>query len=238
MRPARLYRNDIPTGRTRLKFVVLGDSNVGKTTFITRYMDPYTEVFGTVSTCMCDFMVKTVDITEYGEVELQIWDTVGEKYRNSRDNGNDAVPSVTFRDAHGYILMYDLCNYDSFLSIRDRWLKRIETLVGNGGFSKGDNTEGDNVFKILVVANKCELLSQRQVTREEGRTLTTELGLPYIEISARSDEAKNVGLPFLMLIDRVMSELTEDNSLATPRTRRNESVPLTPVSTGVQDYCC
>ena len=45
----------------------------------------------------------------------------------------------------------------------------------------------EGVFKILV-GNKCDLIEQRQVSKEMGKQLADSYGIPFIETSAKNNE--------------------------------------------------
>jgi small GTP-binding protein len=63
------------------KIAVIGDSSVGKTNLLLRYVNSdYHQTH--VATIGIDFKVKTVDLDGY-RIKLQIWDTAGqERFRN------------------------------------------------------------------------------------------------------------------------------------------------------------
>ncbi len=107
------------------KLLIIGNSSVGKTSFLFRYCDDsFTSAF--VSTVGIDFKVKTVFRGEK-RVKLQIWvrndifvrictnglqDTAGqERYRT--------ITTAYYRGAMGFILMYDITNEESFNSVQD-----------------------------------------------------------------------------------------------------------------------
>lgn len=93
------------------KLLIIGNSSVGKTSFLFRYADDsFTSAF--VSTVGIDFKVKTVYRNEK-RVKLQIWDTAGqERYRT--------ITTAYYRGAMGFLLMYDITNQDSFGAVHDR----------------------------------------------------------------------------------------------------------------------
>ncbi|XP_015430440.1 PREDICTED: ras-related protein Rab-3 [Dufourea novaeangliae] len=97
------------------KLLIIGNSSVGKTSFLFRYADDsFTSAF--VSTVGIDFKVKTVFRNEK-RVKLQIWDTAGqERYRT--------ITTAYYRGAMGFILMYDITNEESFNSVQD-WVERV-----------------------------------------------------------------------------------------------------------------
>jgi len=92
------------------KLLIIGNSSVGKTSFLFRYADDsFTSAF--VSTVGIDFKVKTVFRNEK-RVKLQIWDTAGqERYRT--------ITTAYYRGAMGFILMYDVTNEESFNAVQD-----------------------------------------------------------------------------------------------------------------------
>jgi small GTP-binding protein len=58
------------------KIAVIGDSSVGKTNILMRYVSAdYHQTH--VATIGIDFKVKTIDIDNY-RIKLQIWDTAGQ----------------------------------------------------------------------------------------------------------------------------------------------------------------
>ena len=62
----------------------------------------------------------------------------------------------------------------------------------------------DNVVKILV-GNKCDLESQRQVSFEEGQELADHYGVRFIETSAK--DSKNVEKTYALMTHWIMTKL-------------------------------
>ncbi|XP_027528675.1 ras-related protein Rab-27B-like, partial [Neopelma chrysocephalum] len=105
-----------------LKLLALGDSGVGKTTFLFRYTEnSFNPKF--IATVGIDFREKRVVYPRPGsdgspgktfKVHLQLWDTAGqERFRS--------LTRAFFRDAMGFLLIFDLTNFQSFLNVRD-WM--------------------------------------------------------------------------------------------------------------------
>lgn len=92
------------------KILLIGNSAVGKTSFLFRYCDDsFTSAF--VSTVGIDFKVKTIT-RNHKKVKLQIWDTAGhERYRT--------ITTAYYRGAMGFILMYDVTHEESFNAVQD-----------------------------------------------------------------------------------------------------------------------
>ncbi len=72
----------LKTAAKDYKFVLVGDSAVGKSSLLNRFVDKvYTESF--LSTIGVDFKFKKVRI-DNNDVKLQIWDTAGINSINNR----------------------------------------------------------------------------------------------------------------------------------------------------------
>ena len=144
------------------KVLLLGNSDVGKSSLILRYVDQvWSDTF--VPTIGVDFKVKTSQL-ENKNIKMQIWDTAGqERFRN--------VISSYFRGAHGILLIYDVTNRDSFKNL-ESWLIEIE------------KNASENVLKILI-GNKNDLQDEKEITTEEGEAFAKRNGMQFIETSAK-----------------------------------------------------
>lgn len=147
----------------RTKIVLLGDQSVGKTSLITRFMyDTFDNTYQ--ATIGIDFLSKTMYL-EDRTVRLQLWDTAGqERFRS-------LIPSY-IRDSSAAIVVYDITNRNSFLST-SKWIDDVRS-------------ERGNEVTIFLVGNKADLSEKRQVTHEEATAKTTELGIMFMETSAKA----------------------------------------------------
>ncbi|XP_059078849.1 ras-related protein Rab-3-like isoform X3 [Tigriopus californicus] len=166
------------------KLLIIGNSSVGKTSFLFRYADDsFTSAF--VSTVGIDFKVKTV-FRQDKRVKLQIWDTAGqERYRT--------ITTAYYRGAMGFILMYDVTNEESFSSVHD-WCTQIKTY-------SWDNAQ------VILVGNKCDMEDERVISFERGKQLADSLGLEFYETSAK--ENINVRAVFERLVDIICDKMSE-----------------------------
>ncbi|KAL6064000.1 hypothetical protein STEG23_028520, partial [Scotinomys teguina] len=139
----------IPSTPDRLfKIVFVGDSAVGKTSFLRRLCEARFSS-GMAATVGIDYRVKTVTV-DGAKVALQLWDTAGqERYR--------CVTQQFFRKADGVVVMYDLTAKQSFLSIR-QWLSSVEEAVGDR-------------IPLLLLGNKLDNEKEREVPRGLGEQL-------------------------------------------------------------------
>lgn len=98
-------------------------------------------------------------------IRLQLWDTAGqERFRT-------LIPSY-IRDSHVAIVVYDITNRQSFKDA-SRWIDDVRT------------ERGDQVI-IVLVGNKTDLRDNRVVTVDEGEAKAKELGVLFMETSAKA----------------------------------------------------
>ncbi|KAM6332028.1 LOW QUALITY PROTEIN: ras-related protein Rab-3A-like [Alca torda] len=143
------------------KILIIGNSSVGKTSFLSYADDSFTPAF--VSTVGIDFKVKTIYRNDK-RIKLQIWDTAGHEYRT--------ITTAYYRGAMGFILMYDITNEESFNAVQD-WSTQIKTYSYNA--------------QVLLVGNKCDMEDERVVSSEKGRQLAEHLGFEFFEASAKDN---------------------------------------------------
>lgn len=166
------------------KLLIIGNSSVGKTSFLFRYVDDsFTSAF--VSTVGIDFKVKTV-FRKDKRIKLQIWDTAGqERYRT--------ITTAYYRGAMGFLLMYDITNQESFNAVQD-WATQIKTY------------SWDNA-RVVLVGNKCDMEDDRLVPTEDGQRLAEELGFQFFEASAKDNI--NIKQVFEHLVDDICEKMNE-----------------------------
>ena len=145
----------------KIKILTLGDFAVGKTSFITKFIDnKFSEVY--LSTIGVDFKFKTQVLPNGKKVKIQFIDTAGqERYRSIAYN--------MIKNADGILLMYDITRKETFDNVSN-WIENIrENKISN--------------FPIILIGNKSDLENERQVTKEEGEAKSKELGLLFFETS-------------------------------------------------------
>ncbi|MBN3317031.1 EFC4A protein, partial [Atractosteus spatula] len=101
------------------KLVFIGNSGVGKTSFIQRYCRRsfLPNINATVG---MDFQVRTVTV-DSTPIALQLWDTAGqERFRS--------ITQQYFRKADGMLAMYDVTSSASFIAVRN-WLDSVQVRV-------------------------------------------------------------------------------------------------------------
>ena len=149
-----------------IKVILVGDSGVGKTSIIGRFINQYkSNVESTITT---SFYSKIETIKDH-ELNFQIWDTVGQEQFRS-------LNSIFFKDAHICLLVYDITREDTFSSIKDYWYSSV---IENGG-------EG---IIIGVAGNKNDLYMNEKVDRQEVRDFCNEINALFRFTSAVQNES-------------------------------------------------
>ncbi len=102
-----------------IKVVILGESGVGKTSIISRFInDTFDEEL--VTTTGASYVSKSMKFSDKNQVlNFEIWDTAGqEKYRS--------LTQIFYKDASIAILVYDITNKDSFDELQNYWYEQIK----------------------------------------------------------------------------------------------------------------
>ena len=167
----------------KLKVVLLGDSGVGKTNLISRYVTNKFEE-DTKSTIGVEFFCKTYKVNNDKIIKVEIWDTAGqERYKS--------ITSVYYKGAKGAFIVYDITKKDSFKNI-DKWIQDLREF-------------GEDDAAILIVGNKSDLEESREVTTDEVKKKAEVYKMAYCETSAL--KSKNINYAFQTLIKLVAEKM-------------------------------
>ena len=163
--------------RTYISLATLGNSNVGKTNIINNFLGlEFSEK--NLTTIGIDFKIKNVILENNSKLKVKIWDTAGqERFRS--------MAFSFLKNIQGILLIYDLTDKSSFLSI-DKWISNLE-----------NNLDMKNV-PIILVGNKNDKEDERKVSYEEGLKYAQKYNFQFFEMSAKTGE--NVKEAFLTLI--------------------------------------
>lgn len=148
-----------------LKIVVVGDSGVGKTCLLLRFVRDQWEG-ETQPTLGVEFLTKVV-ATETHKIQLQLWDTAGQELFRSVTRGY-------YRGSAGALIVFDVTSVDSFKNV-DKWLQDLRDVARS------------DVVTVLI-GNKCDLADKRAVSTEEARAYAEANGMLYFETSAKTGD--------------------------------------------------
>ena len=149
------------------KVVLLGDSGVGKTCIISRYISGSFDD-NSATTNGASYCSKNVTYDKLGKsLLLDIWDTAGqEKYK--------ALTKFFYKDAAVCILVYDITRRDSYENLKNFWYSQLK------------ENSGTNIV-LGVAGNKCDLYEKEDVKEEEARQFADEIGAIFKLTSAQNN---------------------------------------------------
>ena len=158
-----------------LKLLLLGDSSVGKTSILLKYISNKFDD-SSISTVGVDYMDKIIDYNKF-KIKLQIWDTSGEeKFRTITKN--------FYRNADGLLVVFDLTKKESYDHIKS-WINEAK--------------ENNDKLKTILIGNKLDLKDERIVAIDVAKQFAEKNNLKYIETSAK--DGTNINESFQAIID-------------------------------------
>ena len=161
------------------KTLILGDSFVGKTNMLKRFLHNEFDT-NTKETVGVEFGSKNFIMDGNDIVKAQIWDTAGqERYRS--------VTKAYYKGAKGALLVYDISRKSTFENI-DNWLLDFKT-------------NGDKDILIILIGNKSDLIDKREVSAEEAQTKAEQYNIAFLETSAKTGD--NIVKAFTELVTQV-----------------------------------
>jgi len=162
-----------------IKLLVVGDSSVGKTNFITMFIEnKFNQTYMTTSGM--DLKTSSI-VVKNKKIRVQLWDTAGqEKYR--------AITKNLFLKVQGALVVYDITNDNSFTNLKT-WVKSIKEECGKS-------------MQMIIVGNKCDLDDERVIEKEKALEYAEEEKVEYIETSSKTGE--NVQKAISQLCEKVL----------------------------------
>lgn len=166
-----------------LKVVVCGDWGVGKTSLVRRFAEntfdhDYKPSIGV------NIVTKIIDVN--GEkLKLQIFDSGGQ-------DRFQPIRKRYYTGANAAIFVFDLTRASSAVSIEERWIKEVESVIGSD-------------FERIVLANKLDLETDREISEYAARQSAERINASYYETSAL--DGRNVHDAFNELAARLMEKI-------------------------------
>lgn len=152
-------------GLEKMKIIMLGESGVGKTCLINRYINNTFDTTEPTTGAFFKYHIltssdRTVKITQ------QIWDTAGqEAYRS--------LASCYFKDADAAILIFDITNRKSFCEL-SYWLKEA-------------NEHSNKDLFLTIAGNKSDKVDEEQVDIVEASEYSRANKASFFLVSAKEN---------------------------------------------------
>ena len=165
----------------KMKIMLLGDSGVGKTSLLNKYMDPSTVLSKGKPTIGIDYASKRLDV-ENVPTYVHFWDLSG-------DDIYIEVRNEFYPEANGIMLCYDVSNRESFDHI-NTWIE------------EGKKYNADWSSMVLV---GCKSDANSVVTADQAKSLANKLGVSSFQTSAKN--GSNVEDAFLSIMKTIQKKL-------------------------------
>ena len=159
------------------KVVLLGESSVGKTCIITRFIDNLFQQ-DVITTTGASYATKSILYKDYHNkiIKFEIWDTAGqEKYRS--------LTQIFYKDAAIAILVYDITSEKSFEEMENYWYKQIKEFAP------------PNII-IGIAGNKFDLFNDEKIPEDKAKNFAKEAGGIFRYTSAK----ESVGIQELFVL--------------------------------------
>ena len=197
-----------------LKILLIGDSQVGKTSLLLKYTE---HVFPEehIATIGVEYKDKFILKDNYN-IRLQIWDTAGQERFHS-------ITKNIYRNANGVLFVYDITNQESFSNIKN-WIKDLQN-VGND-------------IKGVIIGNKLDLEQKRDVSKQDLEEIGKKYNMPILETSAK--QSINVNEGFELLVNELLKGKNENQivEMFSRKTRSDLSISSKTNSTKKQKSGC
>ena len=153
--------------------ILVGNSGVGKTSFMTRYINNKFNLINTATTGINN-TIKQLKINN-NYYKLILWDTAGQE-RYGR------LPRKYYRNADGVLLFFDINDKKSFEEVSD-WIKEINEYCIK--IEEGEEIEKKVI--IYLIGNKIDLFDEKKekIIKEEIEEFVNQTKIKYYEISCK-----------------------------------------------------
>ena len=149
------------------KVVLLGDSGVGKTCIISRYISGAFDQ-NSPSTNGASYASKIINFEQLNkQISLDIWDTAGqEKYKS--------LTKFFYKDAAVAILVYDVTQKESFENMKGYWFQQLQEF-------------GSKDLILGVAGNKCDMYEKEEVNENDAKQFAESIGAFFQITSAKNN---------------------------------------------------
>ena len=184
-----IYDEDI----IHCKAILVGNSGVGKTSIISRYLNKFNPREKT--TIGASFTNK-LEVINNNKILFEIWDTAGqEKFRS--------INSIFYQDAYICLLVYDITDKKSFEDLKTYWYDSVL-----------EHSSKDIIFH--VIGNKIDMLKEEEVNRDEVKEFCEKIDADLNYISAKEETTAYVDVLFKKIGEKfvqIEKIKKKDNSL-------------------------
>ena len=168
-----------------LKFIVIGDSSVGKSNILLRYtQNEFNQEYQ--STIGVEFGAKNIKINNK-IYRIQIWDTAGQENFRS-------ITRAYYKNSVCALVVYDITKRESFENVQS-WIQDCRN-------------QSPKTIIMVLVGNKNDLENERDVSFDEGEQFAKNNNMIFYETSAKT--GKNVNEIFENTVNNISKKIEEN----------------------------
>ena len=167
-----------------LKFIVIGDSSVGKSNIISKYKENKFDEKGQPSIGV-QFIAKNV-VIENTTFRLQVWDTAGQETFRS-------MTRIYYKNSSCAFIVYDITEKESFNHV-ESWISECKKIA-------------PETVLLVLIGNKSDLNESREVSYEEGLKFAEKNKMLFFETSAKN--GVNIENIFKKSVENISNNIKE-----------------------------
>ena len=184
----------------KLKILIIGDSAVGKTSLLLKYVENYFPETH-MATIGVEYKTKVIETSKY-KVNLNIWDTAGQERFKS-------ITKSFFNGANGIVFVYDITESSTFSGVKN-WIK---------------DSDPYGKFESVLCGNKDDLKEKRQVKTDALKEYGLKKKISVFETSAKTGH--NVNEAFKQLVDLILNSRSDEELVRDFGVKGNQNLNLT-----------
>ena len=184
----------------KLKILIIGDSAVGKTSLLLKYVENYFPETH-MATIGVEYKTKVIETSKY-KVNLNIWDTAGQERFKS-------ITKSFFNGANGIVFVYDITESSTFSGVKN-WIK---------------DSDPYGKFESVLCGNKDDLKEKRQVKTDALKEYGLKKKIAVFETSAKTGH--NVNEAFKQLVDLILNSRSDEELVRDFGVKGNQNFNLT-----------
>ena len=208
------YSEDDQRKKLSMKLLLIGDSEVGKTSLLLKYTE---HIFPEehIATIGVEYKDKYIIKDNYN-IRLQIWDTAGQERFHS-------ITKNIYRNTNGVIFIYDITKKETFDNIKN-WIFDLQSASAD--------------IKGIILGNKNDLTDKREVNMTDLQELGEKYKMPYMETSAKNNVNVNEG--FELIVNELLQDKDENQimEMFSRKTRSDLSICSTKSRDSKNKSCC
>lgn len=145
------------------KLVLLGDSCVGKSSILLRYIrDKFND--DECSTIGASFLTSKIALDDC-IIKFEIWDTAGQERYHS-------LAPLYYRNSSAIFIVFDITSYTSYVKAKS-WVNELKR-------------SGPETAIIVLVGNKIDMIENKKINSDKVNEYARENDIYYIETSAKT----------------------------------------------------